>query len=205
MGYRLSRFLAIILAVLFLTSCVGEMQDVSTSRSIFLQTPRGATVYVDIRNTSQAQNFPLQSQVIEILKSKGYKITNDSQKADITLRANILYSGLSRDINTGTGAGIGAGAGALAGVAVENNGSGSNYAGAALIGSAAGAAIGYAIEQAATKSTFISVVDVIVVEKSNPFPHTTTVTATLRQQSLKMQQAVNMMSGQIATQVGGIF
>ncbi len=108
-------------------------------------------------------------------------------------------------MNTGTGAAFGAATGALGGMAVANNSSNQNYAAGAAAGLVIGALIGYAAEEAIAKSTFVTIIDVLIEEKGNPFPHTTSYIATLREQGLEMQQAVNMMVDQIAVQVANIF
>jgi hypothetical protein len=185
--------------------CVRDVKDVRMSKSIFLKSPRGAKVYVDVRNTGQAVNFPLEPKIMEILKNKGYEIITKADDADIIFRANIRYSGLAKDVNTGGGAAFGAGVGALGGIAVANNSSNQNQAAGAAAGVVVGALVGYAMEEAIAKSTFISIIDVLIEEKNNPFPHTTSYVATVREQGLEMQQAVNMMVDQIAVQIANIF
>jgi hypothetical protein len=44
-----------------------------------------------------------------------------------------------------------------------------------------GALIGYGIEEAIAKSTFVSIIDILIEEKGNPFPHTASYIATLRE------------------------
>jgi outer membrane lipoprotein SlyB len=196
----------VVLATLFLfCGCVREVRDVRMSKSIFLKTPRGAKVHVDVRNTGQAFNFPIEPKIMSILQSKGYEVVQKPNDAEIIFRANIRYSGLAKDINTGAGAVSGAYAGAVGGMAVAHNTSSQNYAAGAAAGVVVGALVGYAIEEAIAKSTFISIIDVLIEEKGNPFPHTTSYVATLREQGLEMQQAVNMMVDQIAVQVANIF
>lgn len=68
-----------------------------------------------------------------------------------------------------------------------------------------GGVIGYGIEEAIAKSTFISVVDILIEEKGNPFPHTLSYLATLREQGIAMQETVNKMVDQIAIQIANIF
>lgn len=68
-----------------------------------------------------------------------------------------------------------------------------------------GGVIGYGIEEAIAKSTFISAVDILIEKKGNPFPHTASYLATLRDQGLAMQEAVNKMVDQIAIQIANIF
>lgn len=201
----MKHFSVVLLSVFMLTGCVGGVKDVRMSKTIFLKSPRGAKVYVDIRNTGQAFNFPIEPKIIEILKNKGYEIVPSPDGADIVFRANIRYSGLAKDVNTGAGAATGAYAGALGGMAVAHNSSNQNYAAGAAAGGIAGALIGYAMEDAAAKSTFIAIIDVLIEEKNNPFPHTTSYSATLREQGLEMQKAVNMMVDQIAAQIANIF
>lgn len=194
-----------LLAILSMAGCARNIQDVRTDRSIFLRTPRGATVYVDVRNTGQAQNFPIEPKIKSILLEKGYKIISDAKDADIVFRTNIRYSGLAKDANTGVGAVSGGVVGGLGGIAAVQGMNSSNYAAGAAAGIVIGALIGYGIEEAAAKSTFISIVDILIEEKGNPFPHTTTYLATLREHSLTIQEAVDKMVDQLAMQIANIF
>lgn len=194
-----------IISIFLFVGCVGEIKDVRMSKSIFLKSPRSAKVYVDVRNTGQVFNFPIETKIIEILKNKGYEIIQKAENADIVFRANIRFSGLAKDINTGSGAVAGAYAGALGGMAVAHNSSNQNYAAGAAAGVVVGALVGYAMEEAIAKSTFISIIDIFIEEKNNPFPHTTSYIATLREQGLEMQRAVNKMIDQIAVQIASIF
>lgn len=195
----------ILLGLFFLISCARNVHDVRMDRSIFLKTPRGATVYVDIRNTGQAQNFPIEPKIKSILGNKGYKIITEAKDAEIVFRINIRYSGLAKDINTGAGALSGATAGAFGGIAAAQGMNSQNYAAGAAAGMVVGALIGYGIEEAIAKSTFVSIIDVLIEEKGNPFPHTTSYVATLREHGLAMQEAVDKMVDQIAMQIANIF
>ena len=201
----MKRVTILLIAAIFLSACVREVKDVRMSRSIFLKAPRGATVYVDIRNTSQTQSFPLESKIVSILSSKGYRITTDAKEADIMFRANVRYSGLAKDVNTGAGAYFGAHAGALAGIEAVHGSNNPNYAAGAAGGMVIGALVGYAAEEAIAKSTFISIVDILIEEKGNPFPNTTSFMATLREHGLEMQQAADQMVDQVAIQIANIF
>lgn len=194
-----------LLGFLLLIGCARNINDVRMDRSIFLKSPRGATVYVDVRNTGQAQNFPIEPRIKSILEGKGYKIIPEAKDADIAFRTNIRYSGLAKDINTGAGAVSGATAGALGGIAATQGMGGQNYAAGAAGGMVVGALIGYGIEEAIAKSTFISIIDILIEEKGNPFPHTTSYIATLREHGLSMQEAVNKILDQIAVQISNIF
>lgn len=200
-----SRKTLYILLLLCVWGCARNVYDVRTERSIFLRTPRGATVYIDVRNTGQAQNFQIEPKIIDILKTKGYKIIPDQKDADIVFRTNIRYSGLAKDANTGTGALSGAAAGGLGGIGAVQGMGGTNYAAGAAAGMVVGALIGYGIEEAIAKSTFVSIIDILIEEKGNPFPHTASYIATLREHGITMQEAVDKMIGQIAVQIANIF
>lgn len=191
--------------LLFIAGCAREMNDVRMSKSIFLKTPRGAKVYVDVRNTGQAQNFPIEPKLMTLLKDKGYEIVSKADDSDIILRANIRYSGLAKDMNTGIGAAFGAQTGALGGIGAAHNTNSQNYAAGAAAGVVVGALVGYAVEEAIAKSTFVSIIDILIEEKNNPFPHTTSYVATLREYGLEIQQAVDMMVDQITMQIANIF
>lgn len=191
--------------LLFIAGCAREIKDVRMSKSIFLRTPRGAKVYVDVRNTGQAQDFPIEPKLVTLLKDKGYEVVSKAEDSDIILRANIRYSGLAKDMNTGIGAAFGAQTGALGGIGVAHNTNNQNYAAGAAAGLVVGALVGYTVEEAIAKSTFVSIIDILIEEKNNPFPHTTSYIATLREYGLEMQQAVDMMVDQITLQIANIF
>lgn len=201
----MKREIIVFICLFFIAGCARDVNDVRMDRSVFLKTPRGAVVYVDVRNTGQAQNFPIEPKIVSILNTKGYKIVTDAKDADIIFRANIRYSGLAKDVNTGAGAASGAMAGALGGIAATQSMGGQNYAAGAAAGIVVGALIGYGIEEAIAKSTFVSIIDILIEEKGNPFPHTTSYVATLREQGLAMQEAVDKMVDQIAIQIANIF
>jgi len=202
----------IILLFLFCMGCAREIRDFKMTRSIFLKSSRDSKVYVDVRNTSQipVQGFDIENRIKEILTGKGYSIVEKEKDAEIRFRVVVRYSGLAKDVNTGIGAGIGAGVGYLGGMAIGMGSSGGNYSGSAAAGGAAvgilaGLLAGYAAEEAEAKSTFVSVVDVLIEESDNPFPHTTSIVSVIRQYELKPQEANKEMADQVATQLGNIF
>lgn len=91
-------------AVTFLSGCAATQVaiskrelDVQTKMSdtIFLD-PVGAdkrTVFVQVRNTSDKQDFDVTSEVTGALAAKGYRVVSDPDEAFFILQANILQVG----------------------------------------------------------------------------------------------------------------
>ena len=189
--------------------CARNITDVHMSNSIFLKSPKGCSVYVDIRNTGGQQGLSsIEAKVATILKDKGYKVVNKAEDAAVSFKANVRYTGLAKDANTAVGARAGLGVGGLGGMGavLSSNRIGDQHviAGAAA-GMVIGALAGYGIEEAIVKSTFISMIDIFIEEQGNPFPHTALFVATLREHGLTMQEAIEKLSDQISMQIAGIF
>lgn len=182
------------LMLVFIISCAGATTAISKrnldvenkmSASIFLDpvAPEERTIFVQVRNTSDNKNFNIENQVVQALRAKGYIVTQDPNKAQYMLQANVLSVGqsnkLSRDqmMEDGfggavSGAALGAGAGALA--------SKSNHSDAVIGGALAGAVIGTVVNAAVKDVTYSVVTDVQVSQRSKNAIHAKT-TSELKQ------------------------
>lgn len=124
------------------TSIAKSELDVQTrmSDSIFVEptSPARRIVFVSIRNTTD-KDLQLEPPVIAALQARGYTITNDPDKANYMIQANVLQCGKSdgRNADDAIGAGFGGAlvGGALGGIASSSR---RDALAGALIGAAAG-------------------------------------------------------------------
>ena len=170
------------LALMFLSGCAATEVMIS-KRNLDVQTKMSETVFLDpvgpekmimhiqIRNTSDKDNFDIVAPLKEAMIKKGYRITEDPNKAYYRLQANILS--VSKTDPTAAAAALNSGyGGALALGAVLGGGVG--YAaggyGGAIGGGLAGAALGGVTELvtgALVKDVlFMVVTDIQLVEKA---------------------------------------
>jgi len=65
------------------------------SKTIFLNPVRlgQKTIFIQVKSTSQVPMPDLQSDVVNYLTAKGYKIVQDPYKAHYWLQGNVLYMG----------------------------------------------------------------------------------------------------------------
>jgi len=130
------------------TAIAKRNLDVQTkmTETVFLEptSSENKTIFVDVKNTSD-QDIAVRSGVEAALKSRGYTIVDNPNKASYMLQANVLQIGKSNlnEIRSAFNAGFGNGAvqGAVAGAAtgyVVGGGSGKNAAAIGLAGAAAG-------------------------------------------------------------------
>lgn len=170
------------LALMFLSGCAATEVMIS-KRNLDVQTKMSETVFLDpvgpekmimhiqIRNTSDKDNFDIAGPLKEAMIKKGYRITEDPNKAYYRLQANILS--VTKTDPTAAAAALNSGyGGALALGAVVGGGVG--YAaggyGGAVGGGLAGAALGGVTELvtgALVKDVlFMVVTDIQLVEKA---------------------------------------
>lgn len=156
------------------TSIAKKDLDVQTKMSdtVFLDPvgPDKKVIYVDIRNTSDKSNFDILSSVTSSLRTKGYTVTNDPDRAHFWLRANVLS--VDKASPTAAESALHAGyGGALAGAAVgaATGAALGGWGGAGIGGLAGAAAFGIAgtIADAAVKDvTYMAITDIEVAEKA---------------------------------------
>lgn len=143
--------------------------DVQTKMSdtIFLEpvSPDKKIIYFNIRNTSDKE-VHVKDAIVNELKAKGYKITNDPAKATYMLQGNILKVSKTdkREAQGLMGSGFGATVtGALAGgtAAYAMNAGGRGTAGIAL----AGAALGFLGDALVDDTFYVMVTDLQIRER----------------------------------------
>ncbi|MGH8550718.1 MAG: complement resistance protein TraT [Methylococcales bacterium] len=156
------------------TSIAKKDLDVQTKMSdtVFLDPvgPGNRTIFLDVRNTSDKDNFDILMPIRRALESKGYSITNDPDAAYYWLRANVLSvekaspTAAESALHSGYGGSL---AGAATGAAIGGGIGGWPGAG---IGGLAGAVVGGAVEtiaDAAVKDvTYMVVTDIEIAERS---------------------------------------
>jgi len=146
--------------------------DVQTrmSSSVFLEPSSQRTIFVQVRNTSDRPELGIESDIIESLRGKGYKIVDEPAKAQYLLQANLLSVGRMRDgqdpfgpLKGGFGAAVGGAAvGAAAGALV--GGTHSNKA--MLAGGLLGGLVGTVSDAMVDVITYRMITDVQISEKS---------------------------------------
>lgn len=123
---------------MFLTGCSATYTAIK-KRNLDVQTKMSDTVFLDpvksdlrvvylqIRNTSDKQEVVIEPQIKTALEAKGYKVTDDPDKAHYMIQANILQVGKSdkRDSETNLLSSFGSGvAGAAIGASAMGGGNG---------------------------------------------------------------------------------
>lgn len=173
-------------ALLFLSGCAASQTliskrnlDVQTkmSETIFLDPvgPEQKVIYIDVRNTSDKDNFDIAAPIKDAIAKRGYRVTQDPKEAHYRLQANVLSvaktdpTAAQQALAGGFGGPLlSAVGGAAAGAAIGGL-AGGTY-GAAGIGAAAGGlafAGAEVVAGALVKDvTFMVVTDVQVVEKA---------------------------------------
>ena len=156
------------------TSIAKKDLDVQTKMSdtIFLDPvgPNKRVIYLEIRNTSDKDNFDIQNPIRNALQSRGYIISNDPDNAHYWLRASVLSVGKASPTAAENALGGGYG-GALTGAAIgaATGGALGGWSGAGIGGLAGAAAFGIAevVADAAVKDvTYMVVTDIEIAEKA---------------------------------------
>ena len=157
------------------TSIKKQDLDVRTkmSETIFLDPvgPESRTIFVEVRNTSDRENFDIEQPIIAAIGRGGYRIVDDPEHAHYWLQANVLMiekiteDEAKQSLLNGYGGALG---GAVAGAAVgaATGGSGETVALTALIGATIGF-IGETVGNAMVDDVlYVAVTDVQVVERA---------------------------------------
>ncbi len=145
--------------------------DVQTrmSDSIFLDPlpPGGRSVFVQVRNTSDKEDFTIENQVKAAISKRGYRLVDNPEHAQYLLQANVLQAGKSSTTAAEEAFGGGFG-GALFGAAVgaagtrigtKNTGS---LIGGGLVGAAAEVIAGSFIQDV----TYTAITDIQISERT---------------------------------------
>lgn len=149
--------------------------DVQTkmSETIFLDPvgPEQKVMYVEVRNTSDKDNFDLEGPIRDAMTKRGYRVTKDPKEAYYRLQANVLQVGKSdataaqAALQAGYGGGLTVGAVAGAGIGAAAGG----WTGAAaggLAGAVAGGATEFVTGSLVKDVYFTVITDIQVVEKA---------------------------------------
>lgn len=143
--------------------------DVQTkmSETVFLEpsAPSKRTVFLSIRNTSD-KDIQIEQPIISAIQSRGYTISNDPEKANYMIQANVLQVGKS-DLRTAEGALSSGFGGALAGAALGAGmgGYSSNSGRSVLAGGLIGAAAGVVGDALVDDTFFIMITDLQIRER----------------------------------------
>ena len=111
------------------------------SSSIFLQpvATQDKIVYVSTRNTSTATGLNFKNELTSVLRSEGYRVTNNPQKANFMIMSNVLYIGVESNNYTMAGALAGGFGGGFIG---SRYNSGTSIVAGGALGALAGSIIG---------------------------------------------------------------
>lgn len=156
------------------TSIAKKDLDVQTQMSdaVFLEpvSPQKRVVFIQVRNTSDKQNFDITGPLQAAIAVKGYRVTDDPEEAHFKLLAQVLNvskaSPTAAESALGAGFGgtfAGAGTGALIGAAA-GGGRGAAY------GAGAGALVGGLVSTIANASvkdvTYMAITDIQISERA---------------------------------------
>ena len=195
-----------LLGMVLLAGCAADINEVKMQHPVFLRTSKTEKVYVDVRNASSAQDFPMAGRIREKLSAKGYTLVGKSSEADIELWILVHFCGLEKEAfksDKVVGGGLlGAGAGALTSAAAK--GGSPAVAIGALIGALLGAGGGALAEKASHKETFVGVVAFEIHRRGKDIIHNK-VAARLRERKLTMERAVKKIADNVADQIAGLF
>lgn len=174
------------MALLFLAGCAASQTmlskrnlDVQTkmSETIFLDPvgPDKKVIFVDIRNTSDKDNFDIAASIKDAIAKRGYRITQNPDEAHYRLQANVLSvaktdpTAAQQALAGGYGGPLMSALGGAAAGAAIGGMAGGTYAAAGMGAGAGALVLGGAelVTGALVKDvTFMVVTDVQVVEKA---------------------------------------
>lgn len=170
------------LALMFLSGCAASEIMIS-KRNLDVQTKMSETVFLDpvgpekmimhiqIRNTSDKDNFDIAGPLKEAMIKKGYRITEDPNKAYYRLQANILSvaktdpTAAAAALHSGYGGALALGAVVGGGVGYAAGGYGGAIGGG-LIGGALGGVTEHVTGALVKDVLFMVVTDIQLVEKA---------------------------------------
>lgn len=181
-SFAVVRLTVVGVALILLSGCAASSVmiskrnlDVQTkmSETIFLDPvgPDKKVMYVQVRNTSDKDNFDLEGPIKEAMTKRGYRVTQNPDEAYYRLQANVLQVGKS-DATAAQAALQGGYGGAIALGAAMGGGIGYGAAGwqGAAMGGLAGAAVGGLTEHVTgslVKDVYFTVItDIQLVEKA---------------------------------------
>lgn len=187
-------------AVLLLSGCQAVSTSVSKSElnvqtkmsdTIFVEpvAPEKRIIFIDVRNTSD-KDLNVADQVKQIIKSRGFTLTDNPDKANYMLQAVILQVG-NTNLNGNTSALESGFGGAVVGAGLGSAVSGSNQD--AVVGGLLGAAAGVVGDALVKDTVYTMVTDVQVRERPNKGETVTQTQKASAEQgaSTRLQQSVS--------------
>ena len=191
--------------------------NVKMTKSVFLRPVPvdKKSVYVSLKNISE-ENLEIMDLLQTHLKTKGYALNDNPETAEFVLMVNILFANNLKEAHAISAA---AGMGVTGGVVAA--GSGSNTGDSLLIGAGMALAAGL-VGKALEDETYRAIVDVSVnqrlplgedydaTEKTGTMgrgykEHRTRVIAEAVQTNLKLEEALPILSADVARQITNIF
>ena len=171
------------LALIFLSGCAASSVliskrnlDVQTkmSETIFLDpvSPDKKVMYVEVRNTSDKDNFELEGPIKEAIAKRGYRVTQNPDEAHYRLQANVLQVGktdvtaAATALQGGYGGPMALGALAGGGLALAAGGGYGGMAAGGLAGAAIGGLAEFATGSFVKDVVFMVVTDIQLTEKA---------------------------------------
>ena len=162
------------------TSIAKKDLDVQTKMSdtIFLDPvgPDKKVIYIQVRNTSDKDNFDIETPIKAAITKRGYRVTDDPEEAYYRLQANVLSvakaSPTAAEAALGGGyGGVLAGGAAGAGVGLATGHGGTGAAAGGLLGSVVGGFTETVADAFVKDVTYMAVTDVQLVERSSQRCH----------------------------------
>jgi len=203
---RLVKLATGIVCMAALAGCAADVHEVRMQRPVILRTNKDERVYLDVRNASAVQDFPIDGVMRDSLRSKGYTLVDRAADADVELRVLVAFCGLEKEAFKSDkvvgGALVGAGAGALSGAAAK--GGSSSVALGGLIGAILGAGGGALTEHWSHKNTFVGLVKFEIDQKGKP-RLANSVAARVRERKLTLERAAQRIATNVGEQIAGLF
>lgn len=203
---RRLRLMAVVAALAASVGCASDRREVKLAHPTILRTQRTEKVFVDVRNASSAQNFPLLDTIKGKLAEKGYALVDKAAQSDVQLRVLVHFCGLEQDAVKGdkivTSGVIGGAVGGIGAAAGRSSGAGTAIG--VLIGAIIGAGSGYLWERQNLRNSFVGLVAFEIDQKGKPTIKNQ-VAARIRKKDLALDQAVDMIAKDVGTQIAGIF
>ena len=202
---RFTLLLVAVLAAAFAAGCASDINEVKLAHETFVPVNVGRNVYVDVRNPSSVQDFPIRGVLCDKMRNEGYTVVNKPSEASVLLVVLIRFCGLQKDAFKADGVVGGAvGGGVVGGIAGSMSQGGASTAIGALAGMAIGAGVGALAEEEARKTTFMGIVDFEIKPKGGATMRNKVV-CRVREKGLTSAKAVDMICSSIGTRIAGLF
>ena len=177
-----AKYATIAVICLSLTACAAGSTAIS-KRNLDVQTrmtdtvfldpvsPDQRTIFIEVRNTSDRQDFDLEQAVVQRIETAGYTRVDDPARAQFMLQANVLQAGRNTDTAADDAFGGGFGSvltgGAIGGAAGYGLGqAGGSDVGLTIGGAILGAAIATAADAFVQDVTYTAITDLRISERA---------------------------------------